>query len=107
MPASDELLGDDEECSGLPWGSISMRHVMSRGHDKESRKSGGDDTIMHSDDNNVYGSYLAAGSYNTAAQAMTSPSYQSYGSHDNSSGTGGDYFDDNTFYYSTDYGTTQ
>jgi hypothetical protein len=33
-------MGPDEEVSGLPWGSISMRHVVSKGkaRDEESRR---------------------------------------------------------------------
>lgn len=31
----------ENEVSGLPWGSFSMRHVVSRGHEAESRRSSG------------------------------------------------------------------
>ncbi|KAK6077343.1 hypothetical protein SCUP234_06755 [Seiridium cupressi] len=101
VPSSEELLDDEGNCSGLPWGSISMRHVVSRGHESQSRRDGGSghDDYAHGDD--VYGQHVG---YNTN---QTSPSYQSYGSHDNSSGGGGDFFDDNAFYYNTDYDAAQ
>ena len=41
MP-SDEIAADDGiDLSGLPWGSMSMRHVLSMGYETESRRSGG------------------------------------------------------------------
>ncbi|ETS80354.1 hypothetical protein PFICI_07883 [Pestalotiopsis fici W106-1] len=50
VPSSDELAEEGEECDGLPWGSFSMRHVLSRGHGHSSggshnsqRRSGGDE----------------------------------------------------------------
>ncbi|KAI1391187.1 uncharacterized protein F4822DRAFT_177042 [Hypoxylon trugodes] len=42
LPSSDEIAADDgTDLSGLPWGSLSMRHVLARGHETESRRSGG------------------------------------------------------------------
>ncbi|ROT43118.1 hypothetical protein SODALDRAFT_375336 [Sodiomyces alkalinus F11] len=38
-------LGPDQEESGLPWGGISMRHVVSRGHEYESRRSSKGDCV--------------------------------------------------------------
>ncbi|KAL2025047.1 hypothetical protein VTK56DRAFT_49 [Thermocarpiscus australiensis] len=32
IPEPDDLLSDDGDLSGLPWGGISMRHVVARGH---------------------------------------------------------------------------
>lgn len=32
IPAADDLMVDDGDLSGLPWGGINMRHVVARGH---------------------------------------------------------------------------
>lgn len=32
IPAPDDILADDGDLSGLPWGGINMRHVVARGH---------------------------------------------------------------------------
>lgn len=34
-------IASDHEVSGLPWGTFSMNHVVSRGHEAESRRSSG------------------------------------------------------------------
>jgi hypothetical protein len=39
----------EEEHSGLPWGSLNMRHVLTRGHETESRRSSGRDEYIHED----------------------------------------------------------
>ncbi|KAH8200769.1 hypothetical protein TruAng_005086 [Truncatella angustata] len=116
--AWDELPQGDDECSGLPWGSISMRHVVSRGgggsgsgrrhgQDYNNMLNAGGDNDDSNNNDDVYagGNYTTAGAY-VAQQTMAigSPSYQhSYGSHDNSSGAGADFFDDGAYYYNTDY----
>lgn len=100
IPAANELLDDNGECSGLPWGSISMQHVARYHESQGSRNSGGSGHGDYVRSSNAYGQYLG---YDT--EQRTSPSYQSYGSHDNSSG--GDFFDDTTYYYNADYDTTQ
>ncbi|KAI2623306.1 hypothetical protein GGR54DRAFT_47093 [Hypoxylon sp. NC1633] len=42
LPSSDEIAADDgQDLSGLPWGSLSMSHVLARGYETESRRSGG------------------------------------------------------------------
>ncbi|KAI1758892.1 hypothetical protein GGR53DRAFT_193171 [Hypoxylon sp. FL1150] len=40
LPSTDELaMDEDPSLSGLPWGSLSMKHVLARGHETESRRS--------------------------------------------------------------------
>lgn len=81
-----------------------MRHVVSRGHAESHRSRSGHDDHAHDDNMNIYGgTYNTAAGYVASQQTMTSPSYHSYGSHDNSSGGGGDYIDDGTFYYDQGY----
>ncbi|KAI2473731.1 hypothetical protein F4781DRAFT_937 [Annulohypoxylon bovei var. microspora] len=42
LPSSDEIAADDGiNLSGLPWGSMSMKHVLAMGYETESRRSGG------------------------------------------------------------------
>ncbi|KAI0840231.1 hypothetical protein F5Y06DRAFT_251684 [Hypoxylon sp. FL0890] len=42
LPSLDEIAADEGmDLSGLPWGSLSMRHVLAMGHETESRRSGG------------------------------------------------------------------
>ncbi|KAI1214914.1 uncharacterized protein F4807DRAFT_13142 [Annulohypoxylon truncatum] len=42
LPSSDEIAADDGiDLSGLPWGSMSMKHVLAMGYETESRRSGG------------------------------------------------------------------
>ncbi|KAI8965690.1 hypothetical protein F5Y11DRAFT_312054 [Daldinia sp. FL1419] len=41
LPSSEEIAADDGmDLSGLPWGSLSMTHVLARGYETESRRSG-------------------------------------------------------------------
>ncbi|KAI0885266.1 uncharacterized protein GGS22DRAFT_163275 [Annulohypoxylon maeteangense] len=92
LPSSDEITSDDGiDLSGLPWGSMSMRHVLAMGYETESRRSGG------------------SGGDNTPTETpqyyTTTDSYQqyqatSYGDSSNSSG-GDDYSyqDIPSFYY--------
>ncbi|KAI0167286.1 hypothetical protein BJ166DRAFT_495595 [Pestalotiopsis sp. NC0098] len=123
VPSSNELAGASDECDGLPWGSISMRHVLSRGQQQSSghggsggshnsqRRSGrgGDeddgsggyyyDYPAAGDDaeDDIYGQYASGGYSNDAYPTVTSSSYsyQSFTSYDDGSGTGGgDFFYD-------------
>lgn len=123
VPSSNELAGASDECEGLPWGSISMRHVLSRGQQQSSghggsggshnsqRRSGrgGEeddgsggyyyDYPAAGDDaeDDIYGQYSSGGYSNDAYPAVTSSSYsyQSFTSYDDGSGTGGgDFFYD-------------
>ena len=50
-------MGTDDELSGLPWGSLSLKHVVSRGHAKEEssrRGSRRDDGRSHYGGSPVY-----------------------------------------------------
>ncbi|KAL6881546.1 basic leucine zipper transcription factor domain-containing protein [Trichoderma novae-zelandiae] len=40
IPEPDEIEAESE-LSGLPWGSVSLSHILARGHEVESRKSSG------------------------------------------------------------------
>ncbi|KAI1824667.1 hypothetical protein F4861DRAFT_249187 [Xylaria intraflava] len=91
VPNADELGPDDEELSGLPWGGVSMRHVVARGHESESQRGS-------ARENNTYG---GAQNYNSYSGYYTSPQQQQ-----TASGSSGDdhYQDDQqTYYYDYDY----
>ncbi|KAI0852232.1 hypothetical protein F5Y00DRAFT_258643 [Daldinia vernicosa] len=90
LPSSDEIAVDDGiDLSGLPWGSLSMTHVLARGYETESRRSGGSSNRDCEGDNN--NSYTNDTRQDDAAQyyAVSSPYQQyqtvSYGSRTNSS----------------------
>jgi hypothetical protein len=34
-------MGGDDELSGLPWGSLSLKHVVSKGHEREEESRRG------------------------------------------------------------------
>lgn len=135
MPDPAELLEEDD-CSGLPWGSISMRHVMARGHESESRRGGGgsgsgshpnhnsndEDYMMMAlqpgDDGygNYYGSYSGSGGGSSsttttydAYPTITSTRSYSYGGGSHDSNSAGDFtpYDDGGAYYYTDYDNTR
>ncbi|KAK8067159.1 basic-leucine zipper (bZIP) transcription factor [Apiospora hydei] len=110
-------LTDDEEVSGLPWGGISMRHVVARGHESESRRSGSgpDDQHQHhynharggsSDDGHSGQQQFYGSSPTTMVYGDDTAAAQSYGgSFDGSSGAaavGDDFFDDSAYYYYPD-----
>lgn len=40
VPSPSDIAAE-HDVSGLPWGSFSMRHVVSRGHEAESRRNSG------------------------------------------------------------------
>ncbi|KAI1636434.1 hypothetical protein F4809DRAFT_650564 [Biscogniauxia mediterranea] len=85
IPNADDLGNEDGDPTGLPWGSISMRHVVARGHESEGRRSSGRDDYTQ-DGAQYYSSYYAHQQPQTAG---------SYGSHDSSGGGGDDqYYDD-------------
>jgi hypothetical protein len=47
--------------SGLPWGSVNLNHVVSRGHDAESRRSGsGHGTTYVGDESCSSGAYVTS-----------------------------------------------
>ena len=45
-------MGTDDELSGLPWGSLSLKHVVSKGRAKEDASRGGS---RRGDDRSHYG----------------------------------------------------
>ncbi|CAJ2508692.1 Uu.00g137180.m01.CDS01 [Anthostomella pinea] len=71
---------DDDELSGLSWGGISMRHVVARGHESESRRGSGRDDYPR-DEARYQAS--SSGYYTQQQQHQTGGSY---GSHDSSGG---------------------
>ncbi|KAK8041178.1 hypothetical protein PG994_014185 [Apiospora phragmitis] len=108
-------LAANEEVSGLPWGGISMRHVVARGHESESRRSGSgpDDHHYH---HHAHGDSGDDGN-SEQQQFSSSPAMvygddtaatQSYGGGGSLDSTGGaavagdgsdDFFDDSAYYY--------
>ncbi|KAI2641842.1 hypothetical protein GGS26DRAFT_21798 [Hypomontagnella submonticulosa] len=100
LPSSDEIAEDDGvDLSGLPWGSLSMTHVLARGYEDESRRSGGSggDTVQ-----DEHAQYYATSSPYQQYQTV------SYGSGTNSNG-GDDYSyqDMSTYYYDLDQNNGQ
>ncbi|KAI1434628.1 hypothetical protein GGR50DRAFT_694991 [Xylaria sp. CBS 124048] len=97
VPEADELGPDNEELSGLPWGGVSMRHVVARGHESESRRGGARDNFTHS----------SSQQYNAYPGYYTSPSQQQQTASGGSRGSSGgedQYQDDQqTYYYDYDY----
>ncbi|TDZ22599.1 hypothetical protein Cob_v004607 [Colletotrichum orbiculare MAFF 240422] len=92
---SPEALGQQEQESGLPWGSISMRHVVSRGHEHESRRSSGRGGYVDEDAH----TQVAANAYATDYSAAYGqpPSY----------GSGGEeyhYEEESPYYFDYDQG---
>jgi hypothetical protein len=54
----DDVPGNDEDdLSGLPWGSVNLKHVISRGHDNESKRSGGGADGLRDDGSQYMGPY--------------------------------------------------
>ncbi|PTB62801.1 basic leucine zipper transcription factor domain-containing protein [Trichoderma citrinoviride] len=45
IPEPDDI-DAEPELSGLPWGSVSLSHIVARGHEAESRKSSGRGTYL-------------------------------------------------------------
>ncbi|KAM3467830.1 hypothetical protein MY5147_008532 [Beauveria neobassiana] len=39
IPSAADITGGDGALSGLPWGSVNLGHVVSRGHEAESKRS--------------------------------------------------------------------
>ncbi|RFU80894.1 basic leucine zipper transcription factor domain-containing [Trichoderma arundinaceum] len=85
IPEPDEI-DAEPELSGLPWGSVSLSHIVARGHEAESRKSSGRGTYL--DDSLVskhYSSSFSSGAHQSA-------SYCSSGANDT-------YLDDSPYLY--------
>ncbi|KAH6606347.1 basic leucine zipper transcription factor domain-containing [Trichoderma cornu-damae] len=75
IPEADEI-DAEPELSGLPWGSVSLSHIVARGHEAESRKSSGRDTYL--DDNFVSKNY----SPSLGSDVRQTASYCSSGAND-------------------------
>ncbi|KAK6952259.1 hypothetical protein Daesc_006794 [Daldinia eschscholtzii] len=103
LPSSEEIAADDGmDLSGLPWGSLSMTHVLARGYETESRRSAG----SGDGDGEVDQKFASDTSQDDAAQyyAMSSPYQQyqtvNYGSSRTNSSGGDDFsYQDLTPYY--------
>lgn len=85
IPTADDFL-NDTELSGLPWGSISFGHVVSRGHETEGQRSSGRGTFV-GDEGSGYQTASGGGrpfgipSYTTGFPPQA-PSYGSSGPED-------------------------
>lgn len=77
----------EAEVSGLPWGSFSMRHVVSRGHEAESRRSSGRGEYIREDARYQPAQYGGGGGSGSGmAYPPVSPFQQHQGSLGGSSG---------------------
>ncbi|KAI1096888.1 hypothetical protein F5B19DRAFT_10940 [Rostrohypoxylon terebratum] len=98
LPSSDEIAADDGlDLSGLPWGSMSMRHVLAMGYETESRRSGGSGGDQTPTEIPQY--------YTTSCSPQQ---YQTAGYGDSSNSSGGDdfsYQDIPPYYYDINQNT--
>ncbi|PNP55135.1 hypothetical protein THARTR1_04824 [Trichoderma harzianum] len=85
IPEPDDV-DTEPEPSGLPWGSVSLSHIVSRGHEAESRKSSGQGTYL--EDSFVARNYSSSFS----SEVRQTASYSSGGANDG-------YVDENTYVY--------
>ncbi|SPO00718.1 uncharacterized protein DNG_03466 [Cephalotrichum gorgonifer] len=100
VPSPSDI-ASEHEVSGLPWGTFSMRHVVSRGHEAASRRSSGRGDYIREDDPR-YQSSLQYG--DNVAFPPETPFQQQHGSLGGSS-TGEDGYydaDPQLFYGSSD-----
>ncbi|KEZ39744.1 hypothetical protein SAPIO_CDS9703 [Scedosporium apiospermum] len=85
-------VASDQEVSGLPWGTFSMRHVVSRGHEAESRRSSGRGDYLRED-----GRYQTSPFMEHAPYPAATPSYQQHHGHGSfggsSAGEDGPYYE--------------
>ncbi|TQV99078.1 hypothetical protein V2A60_004572 [Cordyceps javanica] len=58
--------GGDDTLSGLPWGSVNLGHVVSRGHEAESKRSSGRNTHTGDDSSNPSSNSYSLASYGRA-----------------------------------------
>ncbi|KAI1166418.1 hypothetical protein F5B18DRAFT_648852 [Nemania serpens] len=95
VPDARELGPDTDELSGLPWGGVSMRHVVARGHESETRRGSARDN--QTQDNAQYYNTLS-GYHTSSSQQQQTASWGSRGS------SGGDdrHQDDQQYYYDYD-----
>ncbi|CAJ2507849.1 Uu.00g090350.m01.CDS01 [Anthostomella pinea] len=96
--ATDLGAAADDELSGLPWGGISMRHVVARGHESESRRGSGRDDYPRDE-----AQYQASSSGYYTQQQQYHQTGGSYGSHDSSGGDDRYYDEQSAYYYDYDY----
>ncbi|KAK4240466.1 hypothetical protein C8A03DRAFT_13205 [Achaetomium macrosporum] len=100
-PDDFSLLDDSGDLSGLPWGGISMRHVVTRGH---ASASAGQHTLSHHSGTNVSTPGPAAGPVDQALYNLNP--YGGYPAHNSSmSGGAGDVYYDSPYaggYYDFD-----
>ncbi|KAL6871694.1 basic leucine zipper transcription factor domain-containing protein [Trichoderma longibrachiatum] len=85
IPEPDDI-DAEPELSGLPWGSVSLSHIVARGHEVESRKSSGRGTYLE----DSFASQNYSSSYHSGVRQTTS-----YGS----SGVNDSYGDENQYVY--------
>ncbi|KAI1738554.1 hypothetical protein F4680DRAFT_184453 [Xylaria scruposa] len=97
VPDAGELGPDDDDLSGLPWGGVSMRHVVARGHESETRRGSGSARDNQAQDPQYYNTHT--GYYTSSSQQQQTASWGSHGS------SGGDdrYQDDQQYYYDYEY----
>ncbi|KAI0544104.1 hypothetical protein F4679DRAFT_60063 [Xylaria curta] len=95
VPDAGELAPDDDDLSGLPWGGVSMRHVVARGNESETRRGSARDN--QTQDPQYYNTHT--GYYTSSSQQQQTASWGSHGS------SGGDdrYQDDQQYYYDYEY----
>lgn len=74
------------DLSGLPWGCVSLSHVVSLGHDAESRRSSGPGYV---------GDEMPSAGYHPQAYGQGFPQTASYGS----SGAEDAFYDDGSYVY--------
>ena len=99
IPAASGVTSE-QEVSGLPWGTFSMRHVVSRGHEAESRRSSGRGDYLREDGRYQQSPFADTMPYSTA------PSYPQHSGSFGGSSTGEDgyYETDPQLFY--DYGSS-
>ncbi|KAK3181055.1 hypothetical protein K4F52_007596 [Lecanicillium sp. MT-2017a] len=72
IPSPNDI-SSSEDLSGLPWGSVNLSHVLTRGHELQSRRSSGRETTYVSDDNYHTNSHFGFPSY--TSRIPHAPSY--------------------------------
>ncbi|KAI0167094.1 hypothetical protein GGR52DRAFT_87766 [Hypoxylon sp. FL1284] len=100
VPSTDEIAEDeDESLSGLPWGSLSIKHVLARGHETESRRSSanGGDYNGHGDTPQYYAT--------SSPYLPQQTTYYGGSSNTNSNGEDDYSYQDMSYYYDVDPNT--
>ncbi|KAI4868335.1 hypothetical protein F4820DRAFT_137148 [Hypoxylon rubiginosum] len=96
LPSTDELAADEDlSLSGLPWGSLSMKHVLARGHETESRKGSANGSGNGGDYGDAPQYYATSGPYLPRQTAC-------YSANTNSSGEDDFSYQDLSYYYDPD-----